>query len=307
MKHIVSVSLGSSTRDHRVEMDLLGEKYVIERIGMDGDLRKLKATISQLDGKVDALGLGGITMLFPVGPKTYFLQSAKPLMRAAQQTPIVDGTELKMVLEKKVIFDLDRQGILPIRGKKVLLTVAFDRYSMAQAFAELGCELSCGDLVFSFGLPILIPSFKAFHRVAKTLAPLVCLLPFSMLYPTGEKEEYVEDPQKYARYYQGQDIIAGDYLYIQRFMPDDLRGKVIITNTVTAQNIKDLKARGLKTLVTTTPNLGGRSFGNNLIQAVIVAALGKRPHEITGEEYLAMLQELGFEPRVENLSSATEA
>lgn len=301
MKHIVSVSLGSSTRNHRVEMELLGEQYLIERIGMDGDLEQLNATISQLDGKVDALGLGGITMVFPVGHKTYFLRSAKPLMETARRTPIVDGTELKMVLEKQVIFDLDRQGVLPIRGKKVLLTVAFDRYSMAQAFAELDCELSCGDLVFSFGLPFLIPSFKAFHRVAKTLAPLVCLLPFTMLYPTGEKEEYVEDPQKYARYYQGKDIIAGDYLYIQRFMPDDLKGKVIITNTVTVQNIRDLKARGVKTLVTTTPNLGGRSFGNNVIQAVIVAALGKRPQEISGDEYMAMTRELGFNPRVENL------
>ena len=76
---------------------------------------------------------------------------------------------------------------------------------------------------------------------------------------------------------------------------------------MTTQNIQDLSARGVKTLVTTTPNLGGRSFGNNVIQAVIVAALGKRPHEITGEEYLMMLQELGFVPRVENLSTATEA
>ncbi len=301
MKHIVSVSLGSSTRDHRVVMELLGEEYVIERVGMGGDLEKLKATIGRLDGKVDALGLGGITMFFPVGAKTYFLRSARPLMCAAKQTPIVDGTELKMVLEKKVILDLDREGSVPIKGKKVLLTVAFDRYSMAQAFAELGCDLRCGDLVFSFGLPFLIPSFKAFHRVARILAPLVCLLPFHLLYPTGKKEEYVEDPQKYAHYYQEQDIIAGDYLYIQRFMPDDLQGKVIITNTVTAQNIEDLKARGVKTLVTTTPNMGGRSFGNNLIQAVIVAALGKRPHEITGEEYLAMLEKLGFNPRVENL------
>ncbi len=301
MKHIVSVSLGSSTRDHRVEMGLLGEKYLIERIGMDGDLHKLKKTIEQLDGKVDAMGLGGITMLFPVGERTYFLRSAKPLMKTAQTTPIVDGTELKMVLEKQVIFDLDQQGVVPIRRKKVLLTVAFDRYSMAQAFAELGCELSCGDLVFSFGLPFLLRGFKSFHRVARTLAPVVCLLPFAMLYPTGTKEEYVEDTEKYARYYQGVDIIAGDYLYIQRFMPDDLSDKVIITNTVTEHNIKDLKTRGAKTLVTTTPNLGGRSFGNNVIQAVIIAALGKRPQEVTGQEYLEVIKALGFSPRVERL------
>ena len=33
MKRVVSVSIGSSKRDHRVEVDLLGERFQIERIG----------------------------------------------------------------------------------------------------------------------------------------------------------------------------------------------------------------------------------------------------------------------------------
>ncbi len=301
MKHVVSVSLGSSTRDHRVEIELLGEKYLIERIGMDGDLKKLKETIGQYDGKVDAMGLGGITMLFPVGKRTYFLRSAKPLMKTAKQTPIVDGTDLKMVLEKQAILHLDQQGIIPLRGKKALITVAFDRYSMAQAFMELGCDLVCGDLVFSFGFPFLLRGFNSFRRVVKILAPVVCQLPFAMLYPTGEREEYVENPEKYARYYQEVEIIAGDFLYIQRYMPDNLKGKIIITNTVTEDNVRELKKRGVETLVTTTPNFGGRSFGNNVIQAIIIAAIGKKPSEITGEDYMEMIKALGFTPRVERL------
>ena len=302
MKHIISVSLGSSTRDHQVRMELLGEEYLIERIGMDGDLTKMRETIRRLDGKVDAIGLGGITGLFPVGGKTYILRSARPLMNTTRHTPLVDGTGWKRVLERQVILDLDREGIIPVRGKKTLLTVAFDRYSMAQAFAELDCDLSCGDLVFSFGLPVLIRGFNTFHRVIRALAPAVCLLPFAWLYPTGKREEQVEDAKKFARYYQEADIIAGDYLYIQRFMPDDLSGKIVITNTVTPQNVADLKARGVKTLVTTTPNLGGRSFGSNLIQAVTVAYLGKNPETITDDEYMMVTRELGFKPRIEHLN-----
>ncbi len=301
MKHVVSVSLGSSTRDHQVTMELLGEEFLIERIGMDGDLKKMEETIHQLDGKVDVMGIGGITAFFPVGRKTYFLRSASPLLKTARQTPLVDGTAWKKVLEREVILDLDREGIVPVRGKKVLLTVAFDRYSMAKAFAELDCPLNCGDLVFSFGLPCLLRGYKTFHRVVQTIAPTVCLLPFKWLYPTGKKEEQVEDATKFARYYEEAEIIAGDYLYIQRFMPHDLSGKIIITNTVTMQNIADLKARGVKTLVTTTPNLGGRSFGSNVIQAVTVACLGKKPEVITDEEYITITRRLGFKPRVEQL------
>lgn len=38
MKHAVSISLGSSKRNKSVEVELLGEKVLIERIGTDGDM-----------------------------------------------------------------------------------------------------------------------------------------------------------------------------------------------------------------------------------------------------------------------------
>ena len=37
MKHVVSISLGSSTRDKRVETKFFGEAFVIERRGTNGD------------------------------------------------------------------------------------------------------------------------------------------------------------------------------------------------------------------------------------------------------------------------------
>ncbi len=38
MKHVVSVSIGSSKRNHKVTIELLGEEFIIERIVTDGDL-----------------------------------------------------------------------------------------------------------------------------------------------------------------------------------------------------------------------------------------------------------------------------
>ncbi len=40
MKRAVSISIGSSKRDKAVEVELLGEKVLIERIGTDGDMEK---------------------------------------------------------------------------------------------------------------------------------------------------------------------------------------------------------------------------------------------------------------------------
>jgi hypothetical protein len=54
MKHAVSISIGSSKRDKKVEFSLLGEKVALERIGTDGDMEVAARMFQDLDGKVDA-------------------------------------------------------------------------------------------------------------------------------------------------------------------------------------------------------------------------------------------------------------
>ncbi len=85
-------------------------------------------------------------------------------------------------------------------------------------------------------------------------------------------------------------------------MPADLGGKTIITNTVTADDEALLRARGVATLVTTTPEMGGRSFGNNVLEAVLIAIAGKRPEEMTADQYGRMLAEMNIEPRIKALN-----
>ncbi|MFB0546877.1 MAG: hypothetical protein ACETWB_08195 [Anaerolineae bacterium] len=69
MKRVVSVSLGSSKRDHKVVVELLGQEVSIERIGTDGDAKKAARLYSELDGQVDALGVGGVDLGLRVGDR----------------------------------------------------------------------------------------------------------------------------------------------------------------------------------------------------------------------------------------------
>jgi hypothetical protein len=305
VKHIVSVSIGSSKRDKRTEQELLGETVIVERIGTDGSIDKAIEIIRELDGKVDAFGMGGIDLHVACGRKRYTLRDAIPIARAAQKTPIVDGSRLKGTLERRVIRYLDRHGKIDFKDKTVLLVCAMDRFGMAEALQETGCNLILGDLVFVLNLPIPLRSLNALDRVASLIAPIVVKLPFSMLYPTGEKQESSgRNKSLQARYYHEADIIAGDFHYVKRYMPDDMTGKIIITNTVTEEDVQWLKRLGVSTLITTTPEMDGRSFGTNVMEGLIVALLGKSPDEITDQEINEVLDRLNFKPRVEVLNPA---
>ncbi|WP_213997545.1 quinate 5-dehydrogenase [Tepidanaerobacter syntrophicus] len=302
MKHVMSVSIGSSKRDHKVETEILGEKFIIERVGTDGNIEKAIEIIKENDGKVSAFGMGGIDLYVCIGNKRFTIRDAVPIAQAAKISPIVDGSGLKNTLERRVVNYLAENKIVDFEGKKVLLVCGLDRFGMAEALDKTGCKLTFGDLIFTVGVPIPIRSLKSLNILASILAPIICKLPFDMLYPTGEKQEKKAGSSKYERFYNEADIIAGDFHFIKRYMPDRLDGKIILTNTVTSDDVKMLTQSGVKMLITTTPELNGRSFGTNVMEAVLVSLSDKPYKSLTPADYEELLDKIGLTPRVEVLN-----
>lgn len=296
---VVSISLGSSARDHVARAEFLGRQVLVERRGTDGDIGKAIRLVRELDGQVDAFGMGGIDLYLQVGRRRYRVRDAVPIARAARETPMVDGSGLKGTLERRVIRLLVDDYGLDLRGKTALLVCAMDRFGMAQALVEAGCRVIMGDLMFGLGVPVPLYSLRSLDLLARVLAPLIVQLPFRLLYPTGERQK--ENRPRFEAYYRRSDIIAGDYLFIARHMPDRLDGKIVITNTVTRADVEALRARGVSLLVTTTPDLEGRSFGTNVMEALLIALSGRRS-PLAPAEYEEMLDRIGLRPRVERLN-----
>ncbi len=303
MKRIVSVSLGSSSRDHRAEVELLGERFDISRIGMDGSLDRALAKIAELDGTVDAIGLGGIDVYLYAGKERYALKDGLKLLAAAKTTPVVDGSGLKNTLEREAIGYLQTDLGIDFRDKRVLMVSALDRFGMAQALVKAGADVIFGDFIFALDLDKPVRGLDEFEDMAKRYLPDACKLPFQFFYPTGKKQDRPPQP-KYPEYYDDAEVIAGDFHFMRQFMPDRLDGKIVLTNTLTARDVDELRSRGVAMLVTTTPDYAGRSFGTNVIEAAMIAILGKPWADVTEADYTALLQSLRLRPRVVDLTPA---
>ena len=298
MKRAVSVSIGSSTRDKRVEVRLIGEDVIIERIGTDGDEIKAREMFEDLDGKVGAFGVGGIDIGITTPWKKYPLHSATKLIQNVKITPCVDGGGLKNTLESRVMQYVEKQIGNQIQEKTAFLVAGITRYGMTMSFINAGYDCIFGDLMFGLQIPIPMRGIKLVGNVARVLLPIVGRMPISILYPTGEKQ--LEVIPKYEKYYQENAITAGDWLYIKHHMPDNMQGKIIVTNTTTEDDVEFLKKRGVKYLVTTTPVMDGRSFGTNMLEAALVAAAGKG-RALTDEELNQIIDEIGIKPQIQEL------
>jgi len=301
MKRAVSISLGSSKRNKAVIVKLLGEEVSIERIGTDGDMEAAALKYKELDGKVDAFGVGGADLGLLVDTKWYPLYSINKMVRFVKQTPIVDGTGLKSTLEKKAAPFLDQhiKNFIDTRGRKAFIMTGADRWGLARSFLDSGYECTFGDLMFSLGINIPVHTDKQLKSLAALVMPIAGRLPFHWVYPTGEKQE--ERKPKYPRWFQWATVVAGDCHYIKRYMPDDMQGKVVVTNTTTEVDTELFRKCGVKYLVTSTPVLEGRSFGTNMMESALIAASGKG-RALTHPEYEEMLDQLGFEPTLQELN-----
>lgn len=298
MKRAVSVSLGSSARDKRVVVDFKGEAISVERIGTDGDVEKACRLFTELDGVADALGVGGVDLYLRLEGREYPLRAALKLVAGVHRTPVVDGRGLKHTLERRVFELAFPQAEQIPHFRSAFVPVAVDRLGLAEAVTSVSDEVIFGDLMIALDVPIPVRGIRNYRRLARVLLPIVSYFPMSLLFYGSGGDEH--DP-KYRRYWENADLIAGDFLFMRKYLPQSLAGKTIVTNTTTADNIDLLRGRGVRLVITTTPRFEGRSFGTNLLEAALTAYAGKgRP--LSDEELDDLIDQLDLRPTVLRLN-----
>lgn len=270
----------------------------MERIGTDGDMKKAGRLFGELDGHVDAFGVGGADLGLQVDDRWYPLYSVLPMVRQVKVTPLTDGAGLKNTLEGELAQFLDAQGG-PGGPRRALITSGADRWGMTRSFLEAGYECLFGDLMFALGLPIPLHTAPQLKRLAAWLMPVAGRLPFPWIYPIGENQE--KHTPKWGEAYAWATVIAGDNHYIKRFMPGRLEGKTVVTNTTTPEDVERYRRAGVRHLVTSTPVLDGRSFGTNAMEAALIAASGKG-RRLSPGELQDILRELRLRPTLQTLA-----
>jgi len=161
MKRAVSISIGSSKRNKAVEVQLLGETVSIERIGTDGDMEAAALKYKELDGKVDAFGVGGADLGTYIEGNFYPYHSVQKLTRYIEKTPVVDGGGLKNTLENKAPSFLEKTigGYINSCGRKVMLPMGLDRWGLSKNFVEAGYETTFCDWMFALGVLVVFAFF----------------------------------------------------------------------------------------------------------------------------------------------------
>jgi predicted amino acid dehydrogenase len=297
-KEIVSVSLGPSGRDFEFTTQMFGEEIHVRRYGADGDVHRARELVAQFDGQVDAIGLGSMNIYFQVGHRTYIHQQIQHVANAAEITPVVDGVHLKNTLERWAINQVAQQQPGIFGQKRVFVVSGIDRYAMAEVLSSYTHRILFGDPIFHLNLPFALGSFRQLERYADLVLPALCRAPYGKLCPVGLEQD-LRTPRG-VKFFDQAHVIAGDYVYIRRFAPDNLQGKIVITNALSASDVEDLWERGVESLITITPPLDEKHpfVGTNVIEAIFVSFIDRPLDDITDDDYLNLVDRSELEPRI---------
>lgn len=251
-------------------------------------MEKAANLLKQLDGRVDALGLGGANLFYHLGCRRYPFPAGQFLARQVKETPLVDGSGWKAYIDTQAVSQL---SFLPLNSKALVVSV-LDRFWLAQSLEDAGFSVLAGDAAFGLRLPLLLP-LSTFKKLAYLTMPALCHLPLTYLYAPGSGTPQINRSllDRCARI----KIIAGDWRFIRRFILPALKGKVIITSGTNVADRELLHRSGAAWLLTTTPLFAGINPAANAMEAALVA-LGLQP-----PQYLEQARKYGWLPSLQQL------
>ncbi len=295
MKHVVSISLGSSSQDFDFVTDFLGETLHVRRIGTNGSTATAVKLIKYWDKKAAAIGLGVLKDSYKVGSRRFIEKDSARLKLVATEVPVTTGGRLGDIFQEWAVRHAQTQMGSFFNNTRVLFFSGMTDYKLALAMSEYTSNLQFADPLLQLGVPKLLGSVDALNLYANGAHYVKdWTLPAAMA--SGPVKEWTRFVLRKAM--QKASVIVAPVHELDDFGIEELAGKTVVTATVNDERIAQLRDKGVSTIIDGSPVMHGHVLGANLLDAMVVAALGKRPNDILEDDYLEIIAGLQSEPRI---------
>jgi predicted amino acid dehydrogenase len=303
VKQIISISLGASKDDYQFETEFLGQQFLVRRIGTDGNRDKAAEKLLEYDKQADAIGLGNIKFPHSISPGFLTKKQDDKIKTLGKriQTPVTTGAALRDVSFEWALRFVEHKFVNYFKNARVLFLSGMTSYRIAKVMAEYTDNLTFADPIIENDISKLIYSLSGLETYARGAHEVLDWLPgkrlTSSVVPLQKWNQYV-----LKKAMQKATIIVvpsyNFYQYLKGTSIEELGGKIIITSTVYDDRVEFLKARGVDVIIDTTPKILERVVAPNVIEALILAALGKKSDMIHPDDLLEIISMQKMDPRV---------
>jgi predicted amino acid dehydrogenase len=295
MKKVVGISLGAGDQDFAFNAKFLGERFNVRRTGTDGSASEAIKLLKHWQDHADAIGIGVVKDSYTVGSRRFVEKKSARLLDVVTTVPVTTGGRLGDILQEWALRHVQAKLGGYFNNAKVLFFSGRTNYKLAQAMSEYTQNLEFADPLLQLGVPKLLTSLDALELYAggahyvRDLATLA-----------ARSAPPVKQLARFAlrRAMKDATVIVAPVHELDRFGPEELSRKTIITSTVNDQRIKAFKEKNVDLVIDGAPMLFDHVLGPSLLDALILAATEKAPDEILEDDYLEIITSLQLEPRM---------
>ena len=296
MKKIASISLGPFSLDCNFRTEFLSHDFEVVRIGTDNDFKAAEKLVAEWRDKVDAIGLGLVHDHYSVGTRYFHQRDTARLEKLAGDTLVSTGARLREIVQEWSLRSAQHELGNFFNNAKVLFLSGAANYRLASVMGELTQNLSFADPVLQLGAPGLLHSLRALELYAAGSHPVLRVGPEDHLPSLAPARRFNRSLLRKA--VRDADAIVASYHQLERYGPDELEGKVVLTSTISPDRLQALKERGVRVVIDCSIQLFEPTVGLNVVEAMILAALGKPAKEIAHDDYLEIFTDLDLKPRI---------
>ena len=295
MKKVVTVSLGSSKQDFSFETDFLGQRFQVRRLGADDDTGRAWELMRRWQTKADAIGLGEIGDHWHVGQSTVVNKETRRLLNVVTRVPATTGATLRRLLQVRAVRYVQNHLGRYFDNNLVLFLSGMRNYDMALALSDYTPNLSFADALAQTGAPALLQSLTQLELYAKGHDLALAGRPGEVLEAAlpGFKSRRI------AAAVARSHVVVGTFAELQAVgSPANLAGKTVITSAVDDERLAFFTRCKVNLVIDVSPQLFERVVGINVIEAMILAALGKPPEDVSDNDFGEIIDELDIRPRL---------
>ena len=303
MKQVVSISLGPETADFELDTEFLGHEFSIKRVGTDGDLDRMLALLLEWDGKANAIGLGSMRFPNAIGPKHVLERRAEKIRALSDRvnTPVTMGSALRNVVHEWSIRHVEFVFGKYFDNARVFFFSGLANHKIARVLNEFTDNLVFADPVLENGISKFIKSVRDLELYASGVHEVLKWLPSKKFSANFMPARLWNIHLMRKAMQQAQVIVVPHYdfyRYLEHATLEELGGKIIITSCAYDDRVSFLQERGVDVIIDTAPKVLEKVVGLNVLEAMMLAALGKKQDQITDDDLLEIICEQNMAPRV---------
>ena len=295
MKKVATITLGASKQDFAFKTQFLGHHFSVQRLGADNDTGKAWELMRRQQATVDAVGLGEIGDHFQVGLRTVVNKETQRLLNVVTRVPATTGATLRRLLQVRAVRHVQHALGNYFNNNLVLFLSGMRNYDMAVALSDYTRNLSFADALFQTGAPAMLGSLDQLELYAKG----------SKWALSGKSGELLEASlpgfkrKRAAMEVAKSHVIVGTFAELKAVgSAANLAGKTLITSAVDDERLAFFTKCKVNLVIDVSPKLFEHVVGINTIEAMILAALGKPPEEVSDDDFTEILDELDIKPRL---------